>query len=95
MATQASSIPELMTVKQFAAAHPWVTEKALRGMIFTADAIGFSKCVLRIRGKVLIDVAAFARWIEGQNKPKEPPIPFKNWRRKTRRVGKENCDGPP
>ena len=83
MATQASSIPELMTVKQFSAAHPWVTEKALRGMIFTADAIGFSKCVRRIRGKVLIDVAAFARWIEGQNKPKEPPIPFSNWQRRS------------
>ena len=85
MATQASPIPELMTVKQFAAAHPWITEKALRGLIFRADSIGFSQCVRRIRGRVLLDIAAVGQWIENQNRG---PIQLEKWRRRTRPLGK-------
>ena len=57
----------LIPVTKWPEHHPWPTIPALRWMIFNAHRIGFSTVVKRVGRRVLIDEAAFFRWVEGQS----------------------------
>lgn len=54
----------LLTVAQLAELNPAFTESTIRWWIFNAEEFGFSKCVIRIRGRVYIDRVAFEAWLE-------------------------------
>ena len=56
-----------LSVLQFAAKHPWTTEKGLRQRIFRAQEAGFAACIKRVGRRVLIDEQAFFAWIDEQN----------------------------
>jgi hypothetical protein len=47
--------------------HAWPPLGGLRWMIFNAKDNGFDAVVRRCRRRVLIDEAAFFRWVESQN----------------------------
>jgi hypothetical protein len=67
----------LLTVKQFALAHPAFTEPALRNLIFKADARSSSRgeiagnglfksgAIIRIGRRILIDEQVFFAWVRG------------------------------
>jgi hypothetical protein len=55
-----------LTVKQLAAKHPYVTEAALRWMLFNRAQNGLNSAVIKIGRKILIDEESFDKWIEGQ-----------------------------
>lgn len=59
------SIPSLLTVKQFAAAHPAFPEGGIRHLIFFADSNGLKRsgAILKIGKKILIDEKAFFSWL--------------------------------
>lgn len=54
----------LMTVKQLVATYPAFTEPMIRWWIFNADQNGMNMCLLRVRGRILIDNEAFGDWLE-------------------------------
>ena len=59
------SFEDLRTVRQIAEANPGVwTEASLRWLIFNAENNGLSNAIVKIGGRVLIDVTRFNRWIE-------------------------------
>ncbi len=47
--------------------HPWPSPAGLRYRVFFADTMDFEKCIVRVRGRVLIDETAFFNWLEEQN----------------------------
>lgn len=54
----------LRTVRQIAeCAAPIITEGKLRWWIFHADDNGFRSVIVRIGGRIYIDVDAFNRWL--------------------------------
>lgn len=54
----------LRTVRQIAErAAPIITEGKLRWWIFHAKDNGFSKVIVRVSGRIYIDVDAFNRWL--------------------------------
>lgn len=57
----------LLTVKQFAQKHNFLSESALRKLIFQRKANGFSNVIKRINKKILIDESALFSWIDAQN----------------------------
>jgi hypothetical protein len=59
---------KLVTVAEFAKSFP-MTEAALRWHIFNAANNGLQdhRAILRIGRRVLIDPAAFDRWVDSQN----------------------------
>ncbi len=54
----------LITVYQFCSKYAWPPIGGLRWLIFNAKENGFSKCIVRIGRRVLIDEKAFAKWAE-------------------------------
>ena len=63
----AEAPPVLLTVKQSAAKHPWITEKGLRQRIFRGHESGFNVCVKRFGFRVLLDEAKVFAWLDSQN----------------------------
>lgn len=61
------TIRNLLTVRQFSEKHKAFPEGGMRYRIFHAATNGFDQCVVRVGSKVLIDEAAFFRWIDDQN----------------------------
>lgn len=57
---------ELRTVKQLAEEAPFLTEGKLRWWIFNADTNGFGKVMIKVDGRVYIDMARFNKWLEDQ-----------------------------
>jgi len=47
--------------------HPWPTEKGLRRMVDDEMTNGFHVVVKRVRRRVLIDEAAFFRWVDEED----------------------------
>lgn len=47
----------------------------IRGWIFNADRNGFSACIIRVQGRVLIDRQAFERWLEAHRVGKLEMLP--------------------
>lgn len=60
----------LMTVAQFAEAHPAFTVGALRNLLFFRETNGLDMAVRRVGRRLLIVEAAFFDWIE-QTNPKK------------------------
>ncbi len=54
----------LLTVAQLAELNPAFTESTIRWWIFNAEEFGFSKCIIRIKGRVYIDRIACEAWLE-------------------------------
>jgi hypothetical protein len=57
-------VQNLLTVSQLAELNPALSEATLRWWIFKAEEFGFSKCLVRIRGRVFIDRIALEAWLE-------------------------------
>ncbi len=57
----------LLTVNQFSEKHPAFTNGSLRALIFNEKQNGFSKCIRRIGGRVLINEKDFFEWVEEIN----------------------------
>lgn len=47
--------------------HPWPPLGGLRNLVFYAESNGFDKVIKRSSNRVLIDEAAFFRWVEENN----------------------------
>jgi len=62
-----TTIPTLLTVKQFAEKHPWPSQAGLRWLIFNSGSNGFSRCIVRCGRRVLVNEGEFFAWIDGQN----------------------------
>jgi len=71
----ATSIPELAAIADLARENPRFPELTLRDLVYHAEPRltargetippnGFAPCIVRIGRRVLIDRAAFAKWIE-------------------------------
>ena len=54
----------LRSVRQLAAECPAITEGQLRWWIFNAESNGIDMALVRIGGRIYIDVDAFNRWLE-------------------------------
>jgi len=52
-----------MTVKQLAAGHPYLTESAIRWMLFNRKTNGLSAAVTKLGKKILIDEEKFKEWV--------------------------------
>lgn len=57
---------DLRTVKQFAAEVPFATESKLRWWIFHAETNGLNIALIKIGGRVYIDINQFNVWLESQ-----------------------------
>ena len=70
MTIEQRQIPNLRTVRQFVAEHPAFTMGGIRNYIYFEEFNGLKACgvIKRIGCKILIDVDAFFRWIDTQNK---------------------------
>lgn len=44
--------------------HDWPKEGGLRHLVFNRKQNGFDKCVKKVGKRILIDEAAFFRWVE-------------------------------
>jgi hypothetical protein len=63
----ADAHPVLLTVRQCAEKHGFITERGLRNWIFFAQTNGFEDALLRVGRKVLIDETRFFQWLNAQN----------------------------
>jgi hypothetical protein len=52
------------TVKQTVETYHWLTESALRSLVFDAKAKGLDRAVIRIGRRVLIDLDEFDAWLD-------------------------------
>jgi len=59
---------KLIPVTKWNNEHPWPPIGGLRHLIFNAEKNGFSKCVMRIGRRVLIDEDRFFEWARDQQK---------------------------
>lgn len=55
---------KLYSVKQWAETHDFLTEGAIRALIFNAKKNGFDRVVKRIGGRVFISENAFYQWVD-------------------------------
>lgn len=64
------TVPNLMTVRQFAENFPAFSTGAIRNYIFFEESNGLqvNKVIKRVGKKILIDVERFFQWIDNQNK---------------------------
>jgi hypothetical protein len=65
-----SDVPKhnLMTVRQFCAAHPAFTEGSVRWLLFNRETNGLSVALVKKGRRIWIDVDAFFHWLE-QSEP--------------------------
>ena len=64
-----TTVPNLMTVRQFAENFPAFSTGAIRNYIFYEELNGLqaNKVIKRVGKKILIDVERFFLWVESQN----------------------------
>ena len=62
---------KLIPVTEWNHFHIWPTTQALRYYIFNAELNGFDKVIKRVGRRLLIDEAAFFKWVEERNKHNE------------------------
>ncbi len=58
----------LMTVRQFCAAHPGFTQGSLRWLLFNRERNGLSVALVKKGGRIWIDADAFFEWL-AQSEP--------------------------
>ncbi|MEC8067357.1 MAG: DNA-binding protein [Pseudomonadota bacterium] len=56
----------IVSVKGLSEMIPAFTESMIRWWIFNADINGLNKSLIKIGGRVYIDLASFNEWLEGQ-----------------------------
>lgn len=56
----------IISVKGLAEHIPVFTESMIRWWIFNADKNGLNKCLIKIGGRVYVDLLEFNEWLEGQ-----------------------------
>ena len=61
----------IIPVTKWGEYHSWPPIGGLRHLIFNADTNGFDKVIRRVGRKILINEAAFFKWIEELNGEKE------------------------
>jgi hypothetical protein len=54
--------------------HPWPPAGGIRHLIFHANSNGFAQVIKRVGRRVLIDEAAFFRWVEQNNTSKNMEV---------------------
>lgn len=59
-----SSIPKMITVKQFCELYPWPTESGIRSYIYRAEELEMTEAFVRVGRRVLIDVDKFFQIIQ-------------------------------
>ena len=64
----------LMTVRQFSAAHPAFTEGSVRWLLFNRETNGLSVALVRKGRRIWIDVDAFFEWLEGSEPVALSPV---------------------
>ncbi len=57
----------LIPVTRWSEFHPWPSVQGLRWLVFNEKENGFTVCVRRIGGRVLIDESAFFAWVSTQD----------------------------
>lgn len=67
MANEPNPPTRLIPVTEWSAHHAWPPIGGLRHLIFYGKANGFDAVVRRVGRRVLIDEAAFFRWVEAQH----------------------------
>jgi hypothetical protein len=61
---------ETLTFRQAAERYPAFSEAALRWLRFNGSENGFDACVIKLGRRVLLDAAAFEKWLEGHRDSK-------------------------
>jgi len=56
----------LIPVTQWSEIHPWPPIGGLRHLIFHAEKNGFSKCIVRVGRRILIDEDKFFDWARSE-----------------------------
>jgi len=59
-----SSIPKLITVKQFCEQYPWPSESGIRSYINRAEELAMTDAFIRVRRRVLVNVDKFFKIIQ-------------------------------
>lgn len=60
-------LEDLRTIKQLATANPGVwTESSLRWLVFNSKENGLDQAIVKLGGRVLIDIRQFERWLDSQ-----------------------------
>jgi hypothetical protein len=65
--TLTASPSRLVPVPKWNQHHEWPSVAGLRWMIFHAKSNGFDQVIKRVGRRVLIDEAAFFKWVDTQN----------------------------
>jgi hypothetical protein len=68
-------LANLKTPQQIADACPALTLGGLRRLLFHSRTNGLEACVVRLGRKLLIDEAAFLRWLAGERERPPSPVP--------------------
>lgn len=72
--TTMAAMGRLMTVAQFAEAHPAFTVGGLRNLLFFRETNGLEAAVRRVGRRLLILEPAFFAWIESTNRKGPGPV---------------------
>lgn len=67
MAEPENTIPNLLTIKQFAEKYHWTTEKSLRWIRFRCETNGFRSAFVAIGRKIYLDEVEFFRCVKRLN----------------------------
>lgn len=57
-----SETKRLIPLTKWPEFHPWPTVAGLRSIVFNAEKNGFSKCIVKIGGRILISESEFFEW---------------------------------
>jgi hypothetical protein len=60
-------IPKLLTIRQFAQKHPFMTENSIRWLLFK-DESGLEECLYRISKRIYIDEKKFFNFLKNYKK---------------------------
>jgi hypothetical protein len=67
MAENIATETKLIPLTDWPKHHPWPPLGGLRHLVFHSKTNGFDQVIKRASGRVLIDEAAFFRWVEQNN----------------------------
>lgn len=59
-----SQLDKFYTVNQLCEKYSWARPGGIRHLIFHAETNGFSKCMVRMGRRILIDIEKFGEWLE-------------------------------
>jgi len=59
-----TTIPTLLTVRQFLVKHQWATAGWLRAALFNRDKNGLNEAIVQAGRKILINESRFFQWLD-------------------------------